>query len=94
MDLSTKFHRPTFDHLEVIMLTNKQSNKQTNKQTNKQVGIAENIHFASLCYAGGKSSTYWTVCVLPDYAVLTEHSKQALIVTTLKAMHYITECIH
>jgi len=44
MHLTTKFHNPTFNRLEVIV--------QTNKLTNKQTDITENIHLASLCYAG------------------------------------------
>jgi len=45
MHLTTKFHHPTFNRLEVIALTNKQSVKQTD--------VAENIHSAPLCYTGG-----------------------------------------
>jgi len=32
MNLPTKFHHPMFNHLEVIVLTKKQTNKQTNKE--------------------------------------------------------------
>ena len=42
-----KFHYPTFTHLEVIMLTNKQTN------TNKQTDAAENIQCSSLRYNVG-----------------------------------------
>ena len=41
MHLAAKFHRLMFNRSEVIVLTN------------KQVDAAENIHLASLCYAGG-----------------------------------------
>jgi len=44
MKLAAKFHHPMFNRLEVIVLTNKQTNKQTD--------ATENIHLASLCYAG------------------------------------------
>jgi len=44
--LPTKFHHPTFNCLEVIVLTN--------TQTNTQVDTAENIHLALQCYAGGE----------------------------------------
>jgi len=47
--LTAKLDRPTFSRLEVIV----QTNKQTNKQTHKQTDAAENIHLASLRYAGG-----------------------------------------
>jgi len=40
------FDRPMFSRSEVIMGTNKHTDKQTNKH-------AENIHLASLRYAGG-----------------------------------------
>ena len=43
--LAAKFHLPTFNRSEVILLTNKQTNKQTD--------AAENIHLALLCNAGG-----------------------------------------
>ena len=33
MHLTAKFHRPTFNRSEVIVLTNKQTDKLTNKQT-------------------------------------------------------------
>jgi len=49
MYLTAKFHHPTFNHLEVIVLTNKQTNRETNKQTDE----AENIHLAPLFYTGG-----------------------------------------
>ena len=39
--LTAKFHHPTFNRLEVIVLTNKQTD------------AAENIFLAPLCYAGG-----------------------------------------
>jgi len=44
MHLTAKFYHPTFNHLEVIMWTNK-----------TQTDAAENIHLSSLplCYAGG-----------------------------------------
>jgi len=45
MHLTAKFHHPTFNLSEVIVLTNKQNDKQTD--------AAENTHFAPLCYAGG-----------------------------------------
>ena len=45
MHLTAKFHHPTFNRSEVIVLTNKQTNWQTDA-----VG---NIHLAPLCYAGG-----------------------------------------
>jgi len=32
MHLTTKFHRLTFNHLEVIVLTNKQTDKETNRR--------------------------------------------------------------
>ena len=41
MYLTAKFHHPTFSRSEVIV------------QTNKQKYAAENIHLASLRYAGG-----------------------------------------
>jgi len=31
MHLAAKFHHPTFNHLEVIVRTNKQTGKQTNR---------------------------------------------------------------
>jgi len=43
--LIAKFHHPTFNRSEVIVLTNRQTDKQTD--------AAENIHLAPLCYAGG-----------------------------------------
>ena len=43
--LAAKFQHPTFNRSEVI--------EMTNKQTNKQTDAAENVHLASLCYAGG-----------------------------------------
>jgi len=43
--LTAKFDRPTFSGSEVIVRTNKQKNKQTDAD--------ENIHLASLRYAGG-----------------------------------------
>ena len=49
MHLTAKFHPPTFNRSEVIVLTNRQIDKQANKQTH----AAENIHLAQLCYAGG-----------------------------------------
>ena len=53
MHLATKFHHPTFNRLEVIVLTN--------KQTHKQSDVTENIHIALLCYTstqvGNKSRT-------------------------------------
>jgi len=45
MHLTAKFHHPTFNHSEVIVLTD--------RQTDKQTGAAENIHLAPLCYADG-----------------------------------------
>jgi len=33
MQLTAKFHHPTFNHSEVVMLTNKQTDKLTKKQT-------------------------------------------------------------
>jgi len=47
--LTAKFHHPMFNRSEGIVRTNKQTIKQTDKQTD----AAENIHLASLCYAGG-----------------------------------------
>jgi len=41
MQLTVKFHRPTFNCSEVIV------------QTNRQTDDAENIHLASLCCANG-----------------------------------------
>jgi len=41
MHLFAKFHHPVSNRSEVIVLTN------------KQTYAVENIHFASLCYAGG-----------------------------------------
>ena len=35
MNVITKFHHPTFNRSEVIVLTNKQTDKQTNRQTNR-----------------------------------------------------------
>jgi len=46
MHLTGKFHHPTFNRLEVIVLTNKQTDKQTD-------ATAKNIHLTPLCYAGG-----------------------------------------
>jgi len=44
MHLTAKFHHPTFNHLEVIVLTN----KLTNWRTNKQMALKTST---SLCYA-------------------------------------------
>jgi len=44
MHLATKFHRPTFNGASVIALTN--------EHTHKQSDATEDIHLASLCYAG------------------------------------------
>jgi len=41
MHLTAKFHHPTFNRLEIIVLTNKQTD------------TAENIHLAPLCSADG-----------------------------------------
>jgi len=46
MHLNAKFDHPTFNRLEVIVLTNKQTNS------------TENIHLCSLCYAGVISAIY------------------------------------
>jgi len=43
--LTTKFHYPTFSRSGLIV--------QTNKHTDKQTDATENIHLASLRYAGG-----------------------------------------
>jgi len=48
MHLTAKFHRPTFNRSEVIVL-----DKQTSTQTDKLTDAPENIHLASLRYAGG-----------------------------------------
>jgi len=45
MHLTVKFHHPTFNRSEVIVLPN--------KLTNNQADAAENIHFVPLCYVGG-----------------------------------------
>ena len=45
MHVTAKFHRPTFNRSEVIVLRNRQIDKQT-----KQTDAAENIHLAPLCY--------------------------------------------
>jgi len=45
MYLTAKFDGPTFSRSEVITWTNKHTDKQTD--------AAENIHLASLHYAGG-----------------------------------------
>jgi len=45
MHLGGKFHHLTFNRLAVIV--------RTNKQTDRQTDVAENIHLASLRYAGG-----------------------------------------
>jgi len=45
MHLTAKFHHPTFNCSEVIMLTNNQTDKQTD--------AAENSDLAPLCYIGG-----------------------------------------
>jgi len=45
LHLTAKFHRPTFNRSEVIVLTNRQTDEQTD--------AAENVHLAPLCYAGG-----------------------------------------
>jgi len=47
--LTAKFDCLTFSQSEVIVRTNKHTDKHTNKQTD----AAENIHLASLRYAGG-----------------------------------------
>jgi len=47
--LTANFHRPTCSRSEVIV----RSNKHTDRLTNKQTDAAENIHLASLRYAGG-----------------------------------------
>jgi len=41
LHVTAKFHHPTFNRLEVIM------------STDKQTDAAENIHLTLLCYAGG-----------------------------------------
>jgi len=41
MHLPTKLHHPTFNRSKVIV------------STNEQTHATENIHLASLCYAGG-----------------------------------------
>jgi len=41
MHLTAKFHHHTFNRLEVIVLTNRQTD------------ATENIHLAPLCYASG-----------------------------------------
>jgi len=50
---AAKFDRPRFSRSEVIVRTNIPTNKLTNKHTDKQTDAAENIHLASLRYAGG-----------------------------------------
>jgi len=45
MHLIAKFHHPTFNRSELIVLTNRQTDNQTDAD--------ENIHLAPLCYAGG-----------------------------------------
>jgi len=47
--LTAKFRHPMFNRSEVILLTN----RQIDRQTDRQADAAENIHLASLCYAGG-----------------------------------------
>jgi len=49
MYLTVKFDRPMFSRSEVMVRTNTLTNKHTDKQTN----AVENIHLASLRYAGG-----------------------------------------
>jgi len=41
----------------LCLIVRKLSRWETNKQTYKQVDAAENIHLASLCYAGEKSNS-------------------------------------
>jgi len=52
--LIAKFHRPTFNCSDVIVLTNKHAD------------AAENVHLAPLCYAGGynkwSSALSWERC--------------------------------
>jgi len=48
--LPTKYHHPTFNPSEIILLTKKQIHKQTNRD------CAENIHLAPLGYASEKST--------------------------------------
>jgi len=48
MQLTAKFHRPKCNRSEDVVRTNKHTGKLTNKQTD----AAENIHLASLRYAG------------------------------------------
>jgi len=50
--LTAKFNRPTFSRSKVIVRTSKQANTLTSTLTNKQTDAAENIHLASLHYAG------------------------------------------
>jgi len=45
MHLTAKFHHPTFNRTEI--------NVQTNWHKDKQADATENIHLASLRYAGG-----------------------------------------
>jgi len=45
MHQAIKFRYPTFNHLEVIVLTNKHVHRQSD--------ATENIHFASLGYTNG-----------------------------------------
>jgi len=45
MHLTAKFHHPTFNRSEVIVLTNKQTNWQTNKQT--PLKTSTSLHYAT-----------------------------------------------
>jgi len=57
---TAKFDCPTYSSSEVVMRTNKRSDKQTD--------TAENIHLASLRYAGG-SCSYWRHTIKEEEAM-------------------------
>jgi len=78
MHQTTKFHHHTFNHSEVITLTN--------KQTDKQRDAAENIQLALLCYAtpvGNQHSSLRTahvcVCHCAQLSYTTQHRTVLLI---------------
>jgi len=69
--LIAKFHRPTFNRSEVIVLTNKQKNRQTD--------AAENIHLAALCYAGGCHAMTSSVSRVNQNAVLSKQVRLSVL---------------
>jgi len=58
MHLTAKLHQPTFNRLEVIVLTNKQTD------------AIENIHLAPLCYAGGQKRISFSIGIIYTHRVI------------------------